>query len=256
MKKSAFTLAETMITVAILGVLATLTITNLSTNINVRELQTRFNKTVLDLDTFAKTFLLENNVSIPLYTNKNSSATLFKEAQRYFINSTQTSDWVWTSNNSKTMVYKYKSFKDSFGANMTSSICDATGKFMDVNGRIFSFDDAPKRGLNGPRVCVDINGVKGPNTYGIDVFSFLFTTDGSVVAEGEYHKNNNVTEKNYDSDKSVGYAWQSGTSYGAEHCYDHHYGQTCAYYASINKSPKDETKSYWKDFIGKKQYLK
>lgn len=256
MKIKGFTLAEALITLGIIGTIAAITLPSLMNNTQPTQLQASFQKTVNDLDSFAKIFYAENEMSVPLYTSLNDSSKLFNEFQKYVAKSSKTSDWTWTSNNSKTMVYKYYSLTNPGGPSLTSSICDATGKIQDGNGRLYSFDDAPLRGFNGPRVCVDINGTKGPNIYGLDVFSFLFTTDGSVIPEGEPHPNSNSSDIVYDYDKGIGYAWQAGTTSGAENCYNSQWGQTCAHFAMMDINPKNSKEKYWKDFVGKKGYLK
>ena len=254
--KKGFTLAEVLITLGIVGTIATITLPSLMNNILVQELEAQFKKTVSDLHSFARYFQAQNDISVPLYTALNDSNKLFNEFQKYMAKSSKTSNWTWGNSKTTTMVYKYHSLTDPTGTTLTSSICDATGKLQDGNGRIYSFDDAPNRGFNGPRVCVDINGTKGPNTYGLDVFSFLFTTDGLVIPEGEPHPNSNSSDIVYDYDKSIGYAWKAGTTTGASNCYDSKFGQTCANFAMMDINPKNSKEKYWKDFVGKKGYLK
>ncbi len=45
--------------------------------------------------------------------------------------------------------------------------------------------------------CIDLNGDKRPNKVGIDIFYFLFTTDGHIIPEGTDHPDNNYTANYY-----------------------------------------------------------
>ena len=132
--------------------------------------------------------------------------------------------------------------------NGTALHCDNGGYHKDVHGRFYTFDDRPSSGYNGPRVCVDINGIKAPNRLGVDTFSFLFTVDGRVIPEGMDHPNNF-----YDGQ---GIHWASGTlkADGTNNCNSANYSVTCAYYAVNNISPTGKGK-YWQDFIAKNIYL-
>lgn len=264
MKKFGMTLAEVLVTLAIVGVVAAVSLPNLIVNAQVTELESHFRKTMNDLESFSKIFLQETSMSVPLYASTNGVASFYNEFPKYMAKSTKTSNWTHANSSTVAIPYQLKSLTDAMGAsrsvdslgsNNDVSICDATGFIEDGNGRVFWFDDAPLRGFNGPRVCVDINGKKKPNTYGLDVFSFLFTTDGSIIPEGMYHKNSNVTAEVYNFDDQVGYAWKSGTATGEKNCYESVYGQTCAHYANLDINPRNSKQSYWKDFVGKKQYL-
>lgn len=260
--KKAFTLAEVLITLAILGFVASVTLPALMTNVQLQELQTQFKRTFLDLNEFASYFQIEHNESVPKYIvnrnneGKNGSELMRKEFVKYTANAAKVGTWTDASGrNGAEMEYKYKTLTETLGSDASSSICDNSGFYIDGLGRIISFDDAPKAGYNGPRICVDINGVKKPNTYGIDVFTFLFTTDGMVIPEGKLHVSSNITPEAYNKETSQGWAWEAGTITGPENCYNSRFGQTCAYYAQKNENPKNPNEEYWKHFIGQKQYL-
>lgn len=254
MKKRAMTLAEVLVALALIGVVAAVTLPNLMLNAQLTELESQFKKTFNELNQFAGYFQSETGMSVPFYTvHQGSSKKLAEQYATYIAKTTKVSNWV--SGSTEDNPYQYHSLIDTMGAGLTGNLCDNTGYYTDGGGRVVAFDDPPLRGFNGPRVCVDINGAKKPNTWGIDVFSFLFTTDGSVIPEGMPHKHSNVTSTVYDREKEEGYAWKAGTILGEEYCYNNNYGQTCANYAALDVNPKNSRQSYWKDFIGKKQYL-
>lgn len=253
MKKKAFTLAEALITLAIIGVVATLTLPNLMVNTQTSELQARFMKTYNDLESFAGYFKAQEDMSIPLYTSIYGSVALKNKYTDYMAKVTTTSNWVAADKHNGGIEEPY-SWYQLANNNQVVGLCDASGFVEDGVGRIISFDDQPPRGFNGPRVCVDINGKKAPNRHGVDVFSFMFTTDGSIIPSGDTHPNNNSYDERDDKNE-IGAAWLAYTTTGADKCYSHAQGLTCAYYAFKDVNPKNEAQTYWKDFIGKKQYL-
>ena len=256
--KKAFTLAEVLITLAILGFVASVTLPALIANVQLQELQAQFKRTFLDLNEFASYFQIEHNETVPIYTARYGGTTFYNEYKKYMMNTANISDTsVWNiANQGLESPFKYHSLTSSLGSDSTGGICDASVYMMDGLGRVIFFDDAPKKGYNGPRICVDINGVKKPNTWGIDVFSFLFTVDGKVIPEGKPHaSSNHYNAEDADASKNIGAAWQAQTTTGAPSCYNHANGQTCAYYAQKNENPKNPNEEYWKHFIGQKQYL-
>lgn len=250
--KKAFTLAEVLITLGILGFVASVTLPALMTNIQLQELQTQFKRTFLDLNEFASYFQVEFGESVPKYVVNHGAEAMRKEFVKYTVNAAEVDTLVSGSEDT----VKYKSLTNSMGEYFTGTLCDNSSFYTDGLGRIISFDDAPKAGYNGPRVCVDINGAKQPNIWGVDVFSFLFTTDGIVIPEGKPHaSSNHYNAEDVNSEKKIGPAWQAQTTTGAASCYNHANGQTCAYYAQKNENPKNPNEEYWKHFIGQKQYL-
>ena len=109
-------------------------------------------------------------------------------------------------------------------------------------------NDTPASGKNGPVICVDVNGQKGPNRYGVDYFLFIFTVDGYVIPMGQSHKNNagscTSSQSNCSNFSNTGSDYCSNTSDNFT------YNTSCAYYALRNTHPEEEGKDYWKDFLG------
>ena len=122
-------------------------------------------------------------------------------------------------------------------------LCDANGYFWDSQGRVIGFDDSPQSGQNGPKVCIDINGEKAPNKYGIDYFIFMFTTDGYVIPYGQEHKNNPV--------ECSGNPYYNCTvaSNTCTNTWNWVHQTSCAIYALSNQHPTDSGKDYWNDFV-------
>ena len=244
--KKAFTLAEVLITLGIIGVVAAFTLPTVINNTRNLELEAQLKKQYSDLNQISQLFMEHNGIAVPAYINKYGYTTFREEFYKYIKEVYKVSDWKYTDigNPDKPMPYDMFTLK---GNKLSSFGCDVTEFRIDVLGRYFSFDDPPKAGYNGPRICVDVNGSNKPNTVGLDIFYFIFTTDGFVIPEGQEHKNNN-----YESSKAGGGTVPASPAYCGKNG-DHWAQATCGYYALIDKSPTGNGK-YWKDFIGKKQY--
>ena len=71
--KKAFTLAEVLITLAILGFVASVTLPALMANVQLQELQAQFKRTFLDLNEFASYFQIENNETVESTSSEDNS---------------------------------------------------------------------------------------------------------------------------------------------------------------------------------------
>lgn len=243
MKKKGFTLAESLMTLTIIGVIAVVALPGLMADKEITTLQAQLKRTYTELNDFASYFQADHGTPISLWVSQNGVGALQDELKNYFAETHKISDWKYGSNNSE----RYTTYAH-YSNQSVSSPCDATNITSDLSGRTISFDDAPIEGYNGPRICVDINGSKKPNKYGVDIFSFLFTIEGGVIPDGLEH------QKNYYDGQGI--AWNAGALRGESNCYDHEYGINCAYYALNDINPKDKTKKYWSDYVKKQKYLK
>ena len=87
-------------------------------------------------------------------------------------------------------------------------------------------------------ITVDVNGYyKKPNQLGVDMFSFRPTKDGRVIPLGNPETNKDAANGSKDfTDCSMKINTKKN-------------GMGCAYWASIDVNPDDNTKDYWNDFI-------
>lgn len=237
MKNKGFTLAEVLITLGIIGVVAAITIPGLIQNSKNKELQTKLKKAYSDWNQIAMKFMEEHDETVGSYYIQYGGATTMNEISKQFTTKT-ISGTPWADS--------YKRYTLDGNVVNGGQPCDDTGKFSEVQGQIYNLDKTGDAKFNGPRLCIDINGKEKPNIWGIDIFSFVFTTDGHVIPEGQHHPDNN-----YNSNWSIGGTVKSSR----ENCKAGaiNYSLGCTYYAINDKSPIGKG-SYWNDFIKKKQY--
>ena len=246
-RKAAFTLAEVLITLGIIGVVAAMTLPALVNKTNNKELQTQLKKTYTELNQVARMFYNDNGISVSEYTAGAGVSKFLLQLPKYMKGIKQFDDWTEADrdeNNSylTTMPYPVHNIKGK----EVKLHCDNYGFRSDISGRIYTFNDAPAAGVNGPTICVDINGEKNPNKYGIDIFLFEFTTDGFVIPMGQEHKNNPPFSSGGGNAAFVPaseYCQQSSKDMGQ---------YSCATFALSDTHPTESGKNYWQDFLGNK----
>ena len=248
-KEAGFTLAEVLITIGIIGVVAAMTLPSLVNNSKNRELQTQLKKTYSELNQMSQLFYNDYGMSISDYTSQSEEAygdftrNIFP---RYFKLTNIVDDWYWADkddNNSFLTTMPYKLYMLGTSKSV-KPICDVSGYYSDIIGRYYLFNDRPGTiNQNGPVICVDINGPKRPNMYGKDFFLFVFTTEGYVIPMGQEHKHNKIIN---------GTLTYNGVNIGREFCdvgkNDSLYNAACAYYAISDINPQGNG-TYWKDFL-------
>ena len=252
----AFTLAEVLITLGIIGVVAAMTLPSVINRTQSRELETQFKKVYTELNQVAQMFKKDYEISISEYIasrgsgNSKGNAEIFiPMLMKYYKGSRLFDNTVYSSTDDEGNIksIKYDIYTMS-GKKLTMGPCDDSGFYSETGGRIYSFvGDLISQGDDGPVVCVDINGTKRPNRYGYDLFIFYFTTDGYVLPMGQPHKDN-------PEGGTVGD--HSSTNFfitGKENCKSSSNVKNqaaCAYYAMQNVNPQGDG-NYWQDFLGK-----
>ena len=239
-RKVAFTLAEVLITLGIIGVVAALTLPALINKTNKKELEVALKKTYSELNQASMMFYNNEGVSFPEQSLRSYSSSV-DTFMKYFQGGQKYLD---ANHANKNEIPGYTIYSPNKKENYSRLVCDVSGYYIDNIGRIFSFNDKVESGSeNGPAICVDINGQKKPNRYGYDVFVFLFTVDGRIIPMGQEHKNNpantNLTHNGFVSGEE--YCNYTGDTVSA--------GYACAYYAISDTHPTEKGKTYWKDFL-------
>lgn len=256
-KKFAFTLAEVLITLGIIGVVAAVTMPTLITKTRNKELQAQFLKTYSELNQIAQIFVAKNNISVAQYGAGEAPSSLSDAIFKYYKNSKSIGNAMGTYDEDDNFT-PYYAMHNLNGASFSggknamerdsSFLCDNSSFRNNMNGAIFILNDSPAENQNGPVVCVDINGKKGPNRYGIDYFMFVFTVDGKVIPMGQKHPNN-ISSSCTSASASCGNFSNIGAQFCSKDSNNITYNSSCAYYALINQHPTKEGKDYWHDFL-------
>ena len=236
----AFTLAEVLITLGIIGVVAAMTIPILNNHLRGKKLQSQFMKTYSELNQAARNFYAQTDMPFRDYQDSvyngswNSTASL-KMFMSYFkganYDSTLSASGFDAKNNIKNLNLNNKV--------INQYPCDQSVVITDMVGRNYSMDDIAKF-YNvdfGPKICVDINGTDRPNKWGVDRFVFVFTEDNAVIPYTGYSWNSLTAQLSNDTNIAQ-LCSTSNTSVA----------HTCAYFALQNKNPEGNG-DYWYDFL-------
>lgn len=171
-KKSAFTLAEIMVTLGLLGCVAALTMPTLSYNYKGKVLEQQFRSTYSELREIGSSLNIEYG-DVGEYAQKNFSN--WDRVLMTHLGGTQISAANSGSNIAQVMKDLYKEGNGPQGPfwfdlkghpNSTTMICDNDGIWLDRKGRIWSFN------AENNIACVDINGMAPPNRINVDIFAF------------------------------------------------------------------------------------
>ena len=232
-KYNAFTLAEVLITLGIIGVVAALTMPTLINNHRSHALKASFLKTYSTLASAAE--LAKNDLS--LCSIQENFSDEFEEA---FAKRLQVVD-IKTQlrfNNSK---FKTMNYSNTTGFNSCLNI-RSNKEYILNNGASYCVRDGGGFGGAdkdlGYVIGFDTNGpYKGPNRAGYDLFEVRFTDD--AIEPYYFTKTLNYCTKTNNPDAS-------GDWYGTGGGYSHQSnGRFCAYFALTDVNPDNRNKGYW-----------
>lgn len=171
-KKSAFTLAEIMVTLGLLGCIAALTLPTLSYNYKGKVLEQQFRSTYSELREIGSSLNIEYG-DVGEYAQKNYSN--WDRVLMTHLGGTQISAANSDSNIDQAMKNIYKDGNGPQGPfvfdlkghpKTTAMICNNDGIWLDRKGRIWTFN------AENNIACVDINGMAPPNRINVDIFAF------------------------------------------------------------------------------------
>ncbi len=242
--KKGFTLAEVLITLGVIGVVSALTLPSIIQGTQNKELEVRLKTTYNQLNQISQRFYVDNGISFSEWAaDKGNVMAYAAEFMKYYKGGQKISDYTYEQDISKAPYPMYL-----LGGNKTNSVlCDDGGFDSEISGKLFFFNNTPPAGLNGPIICVDVNGYQKPNTFGKDIFVFQFTIDNLVIPMGQKHRNNiQLGDPNFNENQQFFY---EGETYCSRAATKPHLNSACAYYALQDMSPKDANKTYWKDFL-------
>jgi len=190
--KKGFTLAEVLITLAIIGVVAAMTIPTLMANYQktqyIAGLKKAYAEVTEALRLMANDHGCPDNLKCTSIFKNGDNATLGNEFKKYF-KLAKDCGTTYNSNDEST-----KCFSDSISDNYdgTASRYNPNNynyyNFITADGlsiSLYSYDCeqnytmSGETNLNISKVCgginIDVNGMKGPNNYGRDIFAFYIT---------------------------------------------------------------------------------
>ena len=243
--KSAFILAETLITLSILGVVAALTIPSLVHKFQDRIAISQFKRAVSLIDgALNQMYLIEGLPNTYDWPNKNNVGAdanfiYFSEKLSKYLDVTKIctlyiadkciklGNPLISNDNGGNEYYYYRSFSDP---SIESHRAAQPGLIVLKNGMYISYDESRVLYLNGVGADsnfkvygafrVDVNGKKGPNRIGYDVFYLDFGSQGILTKipqtdnGGNFGSTNNkgavfykqYCNKNANNDKYDGYS--------------------------------------------------
>ena len=240
-KKVAFTLAEVLITLGIIGIVAAFTIPTLMFQYQKKALETQF-KAAYSLINQAVLMVKQETGSNSLYNDY----VVYSPEKGYYKRNEFIKEFykhIHTTNGVVPNNIQYSIYSDGHVKRYT-------------NGQSFTFTTPDKVLANGMTIkaningdldekhiifCVDINGIKPPNRMGHDLFMFIIDSSDKVVGRKQLQK---YTEEELGDLSSGGinnllglpcskYSKQSANGIG------------CTWYAVNNVCPDDNTKGYW-----------
>lgn len=169
-KKAAFTLAEVLVTLGLLGSLAAITLPTLTYNYKGKVLEQQFRATYSELREVGSMINIDRG-DVGDYAQKVGYIAWDKELMSHFGGS-KISNSNSDSGISSEMARIYKEGKSPQGPlrfrvnTGRAMICDNDGIWLDNKGRIWTFN------AENNFACVDINGMAPPNRINVDIFAF------------------------------------------------------------------------------------
>ena len=224
-----------MITLGIIGIVAAMTMPALMAKHRREVLKTEFKKTYSELQQINLSFIKDEGLNMCEY-----NWMLVDSGQAQMDAS---------KNTTAKIVSYYKGKGKNLNNKYNNDVKNLTGGKPDI----YMFDDGTmwnfmrktfysEYGNAKENKCmvitVDINGYnQKPNQLGVDMFSFRPTKDGRVITLGNPETNKDAANGSKDfTDCSMKINTEKN-------------GMGCAYWASIDVNPDDNTKDYWNDFI-------
>lgn len=192
-KFKGFTLAEVLITLGIVGVVAAMTIPNLMTNVKAHRLRSKFLKSYSTIQQAFKQMEYDD-VSLDPASYPSSRDTLFYLTYKKYLQVAIDCGSYYSPNKQapcydfRDRSISYRNLNDT--ADISYSIFDA-GQIVLNDGTLILFNSDTL----GWMVSVDLNGFNGkPNRMGYDLFTFMFM-DGELRLMGDYKTKYNDLDK-------------------------------------------------------------
>lgn len=184
--KKAFTLAEVLITLGVIGVVAAMTLSVLINKYRERQYVVGLKKAVA---------IIDNAYRLAIYENGGSNDFGYLEAEYvplppeegtgfYDKNASQNSEILFQKFSKHLNIIKdcgKDRGEECFSKTIKSPFRDQTWDLVTMQGnarRFVVLSDGMSIGLNKSYVYIDVNGLKNPNTVGIDIFQIALNKNG------------------------------------------------------------------------------
>ncbi len=234
--KFGFTLAEVLITLGIIGVVAALTLPALVAKYKHKALETAFKKVYSEL--------LQATQEVPIefsYCDNNNSSEIndFIES-KYNAAMNKNAVFFFVYNNDN--IFTYNKLKAS-GAIHFNPLTFGTNKYILTSSGAVVALGTHDSAANAVLIGVDTNGPrKGPNAFGHDLFFFYIGSRTNCRITPFSSQVRSCTEDETDCGDN-GWKWTSGVCSRTSSNSDN--GFACTSYAIKNVCPDDSTKTYW-----------
>ena len=212
--KKAFTLAEVLLTLMVIGVIALVTLPTLFANYDEQERISRAKKgyaTLANAMTMVKAWGGDYIFDVKNDSDENMREWYeeFLEPNLQIMKTCYNKAGCWNEDNNRNMngtnVY-YNKKGVGIGANIITAVLN-DGTFINIDayssGSIWKYFGVDLYTKNGLVVFYDINGAKKPNMVGKDIFVTVFTEDGLVPAYRDQTANKVLADC---SKKGTGYS--------------------------------------------------
>lgn len=248
-----FTLAEVLITLGIIGIVAAMTLPVLVANHRNKELQTLFKKAYSTLWNVHQRMIVDYggvySIFIQKDTDTNGSSPLIAkkyeqiEAFSKYFSGAKICDYSasYLSCSGKSIPATYKTYTGNKDAHLTSDV--VTSRAIVTNdGVSFFFGRTSSRNA---RIYFDTNGTaKGPNRLGFDLFAFDISSDDKII----FPKNiGSGTSDAYEGDEELAGTVGAVNACSVSEKANKYNGFGCSEFALSDKSPDNPNISYWQN---------
>ncbi len=240
-KRAAFTLAEVLITLGIIGVVAALTIPSVMAKYKHKELETRFKKSYSLVSQATADLAIEYNACNVEDAN---------EIREHIFSKLKKIKNATIETQTNTLNYSFKTYNMNDTNAQIHPNCLGLGHkanyIITPDGAVISFCT---NATMGNLISIDTNGFKKkPNAYGHDLFFFIIGESNCKLTPLSYQWRNCIEGEEgctYGDGNWGEYGWKHTSGVCSRISEASENGFVCTPYAVKNVCPDDETKNYW-----------
>ena len=179
--KLGFTLAEILITLGVIGVVAAITIPNLIANNKAKKLRSQYLKSYSTVQQVFKLMEADDVSTDPNSYDRNEGNMFYKTFKNYLVGATD----CYLKTSSPCYNFHSEKYKNLNGTAAVWKYYFDDGQIALQDGTLLLFEQPSGEGARYIWIFVDLNGVsEPPNRLGYDLFLFYFA-DGELKAMGD-----------------------------------------------------------------------